>query len=58
MAEALKYVYNKAFIDELISVLDHLVDNFDKEVFLSNFFTPSWDLLELKERMSHISITT
>lgn len=55
MAEPLKNIYNRSFLEELCEAVKSVDSTFNKKVFLSFFFTPQWDAMELKDRMKHIS---
>lgn len=57
MAEPLKNMYNKAFMEKLSDDLLSLYPEFDKDSFLNDIFDESWGSLELKERMAHIAKT-
>lgn len=56
MAELLKNIYNKTFLDSLANSLVQVQSNFNKKSFLTNILDKDWDNRELKERMRHISI--
>ena len=55
MAEQLKYVYTKAYIENLSNKIKENYKEFDEEVFIFSIFDSSWDDLELKQRMRHIA---
>jgi 3-methyladenine DNA glycosylase AlkC len=55
MSGLLKHMYNPAFFDGLIAILDEVLPGFGREDFLYYIFTPAWETLELKARMQHIS---
>lgn len=55
MAGPLKNIYNKSFLEELCEAAKSVDKAFNKAAFLSHFFTPAWDDMELKDRMKHIS---
>ena len=57
MAEQLKNLYSKEFILKLANKLFLTYSNFEKENFINSIFNPSWQDLELKMRMRHISYT-
>ena len=57
MAEQLKYLYNQKFIDQLATCINNYYKDFEKEKFTSSIFDSTWDDLELKQRMRHISST-
>lgn len=56
MPELLKNIYNTSFFNHLTAILEEVIPDFDKEVFLHQIYTPNWPNLELKQRMRHISI--
>lgn len=55
MAEQLKNMYNKAFMNSLCQVLKSHIKNFDPVRFQKDVFTNQWKELELKQRMNHLS---
>lgn len=55
MAEQLKYLYNEKFVEQLSASINSYYDEFEKEKFYSSIFDSTWDDLELKQRMRHIS---
>jgi len=55
MAEQLKYLYNEKFVEQLSSTINSYYNEFQKEKFYSAVFDNSWNDLELKQRMRHIS---
>ena len=55
MAELLKDLYSKEFIEKLGEKLFMVYPNFQKKEFIENVFCPTWQELELKPRMRHIS---
>ncbi|RXK00199.1 DNA alkylation repair protein [Arcobacter sp. CECT 8986] len=57
MAEQLKNVYTKEYINNLASKIKENYSSFDIENFTKDIFCDSWDRLELKMRMRHIAIT-
>ncbi len=57
MAEQLKNLYSKEFIEKLANKLFLTYSDFKKENFINSIFDSSWDNLELKQRMRHIAIT-
>jgi len=57
MAELLKNLYNKAYIELLSSKLQKNYSDFHQEQFIQDVFDDSWTHLELKERMRHITHT-
>ncbi len=56
MAEPLKNIYNKAFIDDLSSRFLKVHSKFDSKRFKKSIFSDGWEEKELKERMRHISL--
>ncbi len=56
MAEPLKNVYNKSFIEEVATHCKAVIPTFNKEAFLKNCLNSEWDNMELKQRMRHISL--
>ena len=57
MAEQLKNLYSKEFIEKLANKLFLSYADFEKENFINSIFDSSWENLELKQRMRHIAIT-
>jgi len=55
MAELFKNIYNEKFITEFSATLTKTVHNFDTSSFTKSIFNNSWNLLELKARMRHIT---
>jgi len=55
MAELFKNIYNEKFIKEFSSILTKIVSDFDTPSFTKAIFSSNWKLLELKERMRHIT---
>ncbi|MBL3519395.1 DNA alkylation repair protein [Arcobacter lanthieri] len=55
MATLLKDLYSKEFIEKLADKLFYTYSNFEKKEFISVIFNSSWNNLELKARMRHIS---
>jgi len=56
MAEQLKYLYNEDFVEKLSWYIKSHYGKFQKEDFIQTVFDNTWDDLELKQRMRHISI--
>lgn len=56
MAEQLKNLYSKEFIEKLANKLFLTYSNFEKENFINSIFDNSWQDLELKQRMRHIAL--
>jgi 3-methyladenine DNA glycosylase AlkC len=57
MAEQLKNLYSKKFIEKLANNFFLIYADFQKENFINFIFNPSWQNLELKQRMRHIAHT-
>ncbi|MBP9490489.1 MAG: DNA alkylation repair protein [Aliarcobacter sp.] len=57
MAEQLKNLYSKEFIEKLANKLFLIYSDFEKENFINSIFDNSWQDLELKQRMRHIALT-
>ena len=55
MAEALKEVYSKEFFNKFCDALKLVVPEIQRGEFLKQIFSPEWEILELKQRMSHIA---
>jgi len=55
MAEQLKYLYNEKFVEQLSGSIHSYFKEFQKHEFYSTIFDNTWDDLELKQRMRHIS---
>ncbi|MGB5866454.1 MAG: DNA alkylation repair protein [Arcobacteraceae bacterium] len=55
MAELFKNLYNEKFIEQLSTELQSFHPGFDKQSFTNAIFDESWKVLELKQRMRHIS---
>ena len=56
MAEQLKYLYNEKFIEQLSKNIFLHNDSFKTDAFVNTILDDTWDDLELKQRMRHISI--
>lgn len=56
MAEPLKYIYNQAFFDRFTTVLQNEIPSFDRVSFLKTIYNDEWEMLELKQRMRHITL--
>lgn len=54
MADQLKNVYDKNYIDALAQAVKESYQEFDSSLFSKDVFTENWKDLELKERMAHI----
>jgi 3-methyladenine DNA glycosylase AlkC len=57
MAELLKNIYNKKFINDFSSTMKKAYPKFDAKKFSKLIFTKEWEEKELKERMRHIAIS-
>ena len=57
MAEQLKNLYSKEFIEKLANKLFLIYSDFQKENFINSIFDTTWENLELKQRMRHIALT-
>ncbi|RBQ28999.1 DNA alkylation repair protein [Aliarcobacter vitoriensis] len=57
MAELLKDLYSKEFIEKLTDKFLNVYPKFEKEKFINTIFDSSWANLELKARMRYIAIT-
>jgi len=55
MAEQLKNLYSKLFIEKLANKLFLTYADFQKEDFINSIFDTTWETLELKQRMRHIA---
>lgn len=55
MAEPLKNMYNRPYLEKFADVFKKVYPGFDKKKFLKLVFNNEWDNLELKGRMSHIA---
>ncbi|MDD2290822.1 MAG: DNA alkylation repair protein [Aliarcobacter sp.] len=56
MAEQLKNLYSKEFIEKLANKLFLSYADFEKENFINSIFDTYWQDLELKQRMRHIAL--
>ncbi|WP_428025826.1 DNA alkylation repair protein [Arcobacter sp.] len=57
MAEQLKNVYTKDYINNLANKIKENYPKFDSGGFINSIFNHTWENLELKMRMRHIAIT-
>ncbi len=55
MAEPLKNMYNRPYLEKFADVFKKVYPGFDKKKFLKLVFNNEWNNLELKGRMSHIA---
>ena len=56
MAEPLKNVFTKSFVERLADALQEIVPDIDKKRFVSEILDNSWHNRELKERMRHLTV--
>lgn len=56
MAELLKNLYSKTFLENFASSLEQVFLNFDKDSFINDVISGNWDDKELKQRMKHIAV--
>jgi len=56
MAEPLKNMYNREYLEKFADVFRNVFPAFDKKKFLSFVFDKEWESKELKARMRHITI--
>lgn len=56
MAEQLKNVYSKNYIQNLALKIKEIYKEFDERKFINKVFDSSWENLELKARMRHIAL--
>lgn len=56
MAELLKNIYSKAFLDDFSVFLEQMLPNFNKEDFVKDIISDNWEEKELKQRMKHIAV--
>jgi len=56
MAEPLKNMYSKDYLNNFADVFVKIYPKFDKSKFLNLVFDKDWDKKELKQRMRHISV--
>ncbi|MFV0562467.1 DNA alkylation repair protein [Malaciobacter mytili] len=57
MAELLKNIYTKSYIENLALKISKVYLQFNKQEFISSIFCPLWEEYELKMRMRHIALT-
>ena len=57
MAEQLKNLYSKKFIEKLAIKIVFIYSDFQKKDFINSIFDNTWQDLELKARMRHIAFT-
>ena len=55
--EALKEMYNRAYLDDLAVAISDFYPPFDGEAFSAGIFDGGWEEQALKERMRHITLT-
>ncbi|ABR47640.1 HEAT domain containing protein [Alkaliphilus metalliredigens QYMF] len=56
MAELLKNLYSKTFIESFSVSLEQTLSKFDRESFVNDVMSDDWDEKELKQRMKHIAV--
>lgn len=56
MAEQLKNLYTKAYIQNLANIIKQNYKSFDEQAFINAIFDSTWQTLELKQRMRHIAL--
>ena len=56
MAEQLKNLYTKAYIQNLANTIKKHYKDFDEQAFINAIFDLTWQILELKQRMRHIAL--
>lgn len=56
MAQPLKELYNNNYITLLATTLKNVQRDFDTQIFYKDVFSNKFDVLSLKERMTHIAI--
>lgn len=54
MADLLKNIYNQKFFDQYTLALSKLISGFDQYFFISQVKSPTWNEMELKQRMNHL----
>lgn len=57
MAEALKNMYNRKYLERFADAFARLYRGFDKKKFLKSVFDSEWETKELKARMRHITVS-
>ncbi len=57
MAEPLKYVYDRSFLETFTRAVAQVVVDFQSDTYIENIFIDDWESMELKERMRHLAIT-
>lgn len=57
MAEPLKYVYNRPFLEAFTQAVVKVVPDFTPAGYLESVFNDHWESMELKERMRHLATT-
>ena len=55
MAEPLKNMYNKSYLEKFADIFGEEYPKFDRNKFLKLVFNNEWKSKELKQRMSHIA---
>ncbi len=54
MADLLKNIYNEKFFDQYTLALSKVISGFDQYSFISQVKAPTWNDMELKQRMNHL----
>lgn len=57
MAEPLKYVYNRQFLEIFTKAVAQVVPEFPEKKYLEGVFSDDWETMELKERMRRLATT-
>jgi len=58
MADLLKNIYNDSFFTIFCNALESVVEEFNKNNFISKVKTTAWEDYELKQRMAHLAQAT
>ncbi len=56
MAEALKNMFSRKFLETFAGEFSAVYEPFDKRKFLGSVFDAEWEIKELKQRMRHITV--
>jgi 3-methyladenine DNA glycosylase AlkC len=54
VADLLKNIYNERFFDQYTLALTKVISGFDQYSFISQVKSPTWNDMELKQRMNHL----
>lgn len=57
MPEPLKNIYNDTFFEDFTNTLQHILPDFNKDLFLHQIYDEEWENRELKQRMRHLAVT-